>query len=111
MKRKAKLRDRARIDQIVTNFLKVNDFGFLAQYPPKQRRWQLTMSLIACHLNGTPLRLEVFAKCERSIDLVHDVCGIHNRVSRTTGKMPNDHWLPRFFDGKAAELAELKRAA
>lgn len=57
-------------------------------------KMQVRMSLTACHANGCPLRLADLAEAD-DFNLIHDVCGIHNTVSRDTGKIEG-HFLPRF---------------
>lgn len=55
---------------------------------------QVTMSLTACHANGCPLRLEDLSQAD-DFNLLHDVSGIHNTISRKTGRIEG-HFLPRF---------------
>lgn len=57
---------------------------------------QYTMSLTACHLNGTPLDL---ARLEEADDfnIIHDVSGIHAHVCKITGTLTNC-FLPRFAE-------------
>lgn len=61
---------------------------------PNLDKMQVRMSLTACHANGCRLRLSDLAKAD-DFNLIHDVCGIHNTVSRDTGKIEG-LFLPRF---------------
>lgn len=55
---------------------------------------EVKMSLTACHANGCPLRLADLAEAD-DFNLFHDVAGIHNCISRETGKIEG-HFRPRF---------------
>lgn len=57
-------------------------------------RLTLLMDLTACHLNGTPLRLEGLLLADET-ELAHDVGGIVRHIDRTTGKL-EDHFLPLY---------------
>lgn len=61
---------------------------------PQLDREEVSMSVVACHLNGCPLRLEALAAAS-DFDLVHDVTGIHGHVDRKTGRL-NGVFKPRF---------------
>jgi hypothetical protein len=63
----------------------------------------LQMDLIACHANGTPLRLADLLAAD-SFDFWHDVNGIQRHIDRGTGKL-RDCFLPRFFNHVAAGAA------
>ena len=61
---------------------------------PTLDKQQVSMSLTACHANGCPLRLAELAEAD-DFNLIHDVGGIHNTVSRKTGRIEGLFW-PRF---------------
>jgi hypothetical protein len=52
------------------------------------------LDLVACHLNGSPLRLEDMAIGD-DLDLLHDFMGIRRHIDRETGKLIGD-FTPRF---------------
>jgi len=82
--------DRLFIDKIVTRYRKES-----AKRGYKSiRADQLACSLSACHANGCALNLPGLLD-SRVIDLFHDVGGIHDTVSRETGKIVGQFW-PRF---------------
>lgn len=60
-----------------------------------ESRLQLEMSLTACHLNGTPLDLDVMMDWPHDVDLIHDVYGIHKAIDKKTGKL-SGIFHPRF---------------
>lgn len=57
-------------------------------------RLKTTMGITACHLNGTPLRLQAWLDSDE-FNFAHDVVGIVNNMDRNTGKL-RGHFLPRF---------------
>lgn len=68
-------------------------------------RMSLTMDMMACHANGTPLRLKELLEAD-DFNFAHDVFGIRRHIDRddsspTAGRML-DCFLPRFFDAKEA---------
>lgn len=72
-------------------------------------RMSLTMDMMACHANGTPLRLADLLAAD-DFNFSHDVFGIRRHIDRddsspTAGQML-DCFLPRFYDSKAAKAAE-----
>ncbi len=84
---------------IVKKHCEENPTGF-SRRKEAEYRIQLGCSIQACHLNGTPLRLQAMLDAD-TFNRDHDVCGIHNSVSRKTGKL--EGWfLPRFYDADAA---------
>jgi hypothetical protein len=61
----------------------------------KADRISIELDITACHCNGTPMRLQDWADTKSDFDLIHDVQGISNHISRKTGQL-NGHFLPRF---------------
>lgn len=57
------------------------------------------MDITACHLNGTPLRLQELLEAPMA-DFGHDINGIARFMDRETGEL-SGYFLPRFFDSKA----------
>jgi hypothetical protein len=57
-------------------------------------RVDVTLSLIACHLNGCRLRLRDMLE-GADCDVFHDVGGIYRNIDRETGTLLND-FIPRF---------------
>lgn len=53
----------------------------------------LSMDIVACHCNGCPLDLERLSNFD-DFNLMHDVYGITDNISRNTGKMVGN-FLPR----------------
>ena len=60
------------------------------------QRLDFEMSLTAYHLNDRPLRLQAMLD-GHLFDLLHDLHGIHNTVSRMTGKVVG-LFLPRYAE-------------
>lgn len=56
----------------------------------------LAMQVIACHLNGCPLKLQALLDAD-NFNFSHDVFGIANHIDRKTGKLTRC-FLPRFAD-------------
>lgn len=54
----------------------------------------VTMDITACHLNGTPLRLQEWLEAD-DFNFAHDLVGILNHIDRSNGKL-GGHFLPRF---------------
>lgn len=55
---------------------------------------EIQMDIVACHLNGCPLRLrELLAGSD--FEFIHDVAGIARHIDRTTGQLTGC-FLPRF---------------
>ena len=82
--------DRLFIDKIVTRYRKESAKRGYKSIPAVQ----LACSLSAAHANGCTLNLQGMLD-GRTADLFHDVSGIHNTVSRETGKIVGQFW-PRF---------------
>jgi hypothetical protein len=61
---------------------------------PKVDKPQVAISLAVCHANGCPLRLADLAEAD-DFNLIHDVSGIGNCISRSTGKI-DGLFRPRF---------------
>lgn len=91
------------ITDIVDRYLKLIDAELNAEL-----RLELRMDLTACHLNGTPLRLQELVEAS-DFTLAHDVQGINRFIDRTTGKLTDHHgraysdpeyvgFAPRFED-------------
>jgi hypothetical protein len=57
-------------------------------------RFDLSMSLTACHASGTPLDLDGLLAAEDR-HVTHDVFGINRFIDRDTGKL-GGHFTPRF---------------
>lgn len=53
----------------------------------------IQMCLVACHASGCPLDLEKLEAAPEA-DLIHDVVGIYNHISRQTGELMHQ-FLPR----------------
>ena len=73
------------------------------KYPKEFDRLSLDMDITACHLNGTPLRLEELLATD-DFNFSHDIFGIARHINRATGKLEN-HFLPRFYNSKAPKRA------
>lgn len=56
-------------------------------------RMDMEMDLIACHANGCPLDFVKLLKAD-DFNLMHDIFGIRDHISRKTGKLKN-YFLPR----------------
>lgn len=54
--------------------------------------WDYAMSITACHANGNPLDLERLLEADRGT-FAHDVGGIHEDLSRRTGRLRR--FMPR----------------
>ena len=67
---------------------------FPGQMPEGADDKSMTMDVMACHCNGTPLRLKDLLEAEQ-FDFVHDVMGITRHIDRTTGELA-DCFEPRF---------------
>lgn len=65
----------------------------------------MLMDIIACHLNGCPLRLAELAEADE-FNFSHDVWGIRRHMDRKTGKL-TDCFLPRYWDSKAAKAGDV----
>ena len=95
----------ATISRIVDRYAEI---GAQHGHPLDQEgKLQVRMSITACHANGCPLRLDDLAKTD-DFNLLHDVGGIHDTISRITGKIEG-HFLPRF--AQPHESREKKTAA
>jgi hypothetical protein len=55
---------------------------------------ELSMDILACHLNACPLNLDEMMKGDLQ-DVVHDVAGISAHIDRVTGAL-RDCFIPRF---------------
>jgi hypothetical protein len=73
-----------------------------ASWPLAGCRLALRMDLTACHLNGTPLRLQDLHDAS-DFALAHDLQGIERHIDRTTGKLTDPYrasrdglFVPRF---------------
>ena len=64
----------------------------------------MQMDLVACHMNGCPLRLQALLEAD-DFNVAHDVVGIANHMNRETGKLERC-FLPRFYDSEAAKEAK-----
>lgn len=65
-----------------------------AAHGVKRDLLSIEMDLTACHLNGTPLRLDALLAAD-DFNLAHDVFGIERHLDRTTGRLKG-FFLPRF---------------
>ena len=65
----------------------------LTNYPDDRRT--LIMDLTACHANGCPLDLKGLLDASLG-DFSHDIYGIRKAIDRTTGKLTEDVFLPRY---------------
>lgn len=72
---------------------KIVERAVRAKLIEKQDTMDVQMDLIACHANGTPLKLEALLDAP-DFDFAHDVYGISRHISRTTGVI-GDCFLPR----------------
>lgn len=73
---------------------KIVDRAVRTKLIEKQDTMAVQMDIIACHANGTPLKLEALLDAP-AFDFAHDVYGISRHINRTTGKI-GDCFLPRF---------------
>lgn len=97
--------DRAIIDKIVTRARKM----YAAAYGENLDRLGVEMDLLACHANGTPLRLLALLEAD-DVNFAHDVFGIRRHIDRddrspTAGLMLGC-FVPRFADTDAMNAAE-----
>lgn len=65
----------------------------LKGYPDEART--LIMDLSACHSNGCPLYFKGLLDAPMQ-DFSHDIYGIRHAIDRTTGKLTEDVFMPRF---------------
>ena len=77
------------IHQVVDRTMKLAD-KLKVIYP----RMDAEMDLIACHVNGCPLRLADLLKA-KDVEFVHDIFGIRRNLNRETGKLERC-FLPRY---------------
>lgn len=56
------------------------------------------MDIAACHLNGTPLKLQELLQADKT-NFLHDIGGINRHLDRTTGELKAG-FLPRYYDSK-----------
>lgn len=66
---------------------------------PDRDKTDMLMDLVACHANGTPLRLEQMLNAD-DVNFAHDFFGIQGHIDRETAQMANC-FLPRFADTSA----------
>ncbi len=99
--------DRALIGKILdrAHGLKLRDGK---PYLEKRDRLNAEMDLLACHANGSPLRLADLLAAD-DFNFTHDMSGIYRHMDRDTGKL-TDCFVPRFYDSKAAKQAEHQAA-
>lgn len=79
----------SQITDIVDRYLDLVGAREDDNYSRKERQLGLRMDLTACHLNGTPLRLQELLDAS-DFDLAHDVQGIARFMDRYTGKLRGD---------------------
>jgi hypothetical protein len=65
-------------------------------YGTEYDKLDCVMDITACHLNGTPLKLEALLKAD-DFNFSHDVFGIRRHMDRETCKL-GGFFLPRFTD-------------
>lgn len=58
-------------------------------------RITVIMDLTACHANGCPLQLAELLTADR-FEFTHDIYGIRKAINRTTGKLTEDCFVPRY---------------
>lgn len=63
-------------------------------------RLAATMDIVACHLNGNPLRLEEFFQAD-DFNFLHDFGGIRRHIDRESGQL-RDCFVPRFSQPRKA---------
>jgi hypothetical protein len=71
-------------------------------------RMTLVMDLIACHMNGCPLKLASLLAADDA-NFAHDVFGIQRHIDRTTGAL-RDCFMPRFAklnDAQAVQTSDV----
>lgn len=72
-------------------------------YPDSHRT--IIMDLNACHSNGCPLQLAELLTADR-FEFTHDIYGIRKAINRTTGKLTEDCFTPRYVQPeRIAEIA------
>ena len=71
----------------------------LENYPDDRRT--IIMDLTACHANGCPLQLSELLVANRG-DFAHDIYGIRKAINRTTGKLTEDCFTPRYAQPEIA---------
>ena len=59
-------------------------------------RLDAEMDILACHLNGNPLKLWALLGAD-DFNFDHDVFGIHRHIDRETGRL-KDFFLPRYSE-------------
>ena len=72
----------------------------LKNYPDDRRT--IIMDLTACHANGCPLQLDELLKADK-FEFSHDIYGIRKAIDRTTGKLTEDCFTPRYVMQLAGE--------
>ncbi len=65
----------------------------LTAYPDDRRT--LIMDLNACHSNGCPLDFQGLLEAGK-YEFSHDIYGIRKAISRDTGKLTEDVFMPRY---------------
>lgn len=65
----------------------------IPSYPDHRRI--LIMDLNACHSNGCPLDFAGLLAADR-YEFSHDIYGIRKAIDRTTGKLTEDRFMPRY---------------
>jgi len=67
---------------------------------------EIAMDIIATHLNGRPIDLDGLSGAKWG-DFIHDVCGIHRYLDRTTGKL-TDCFRPRYAAVSAEHIGSVE---
>lgn len=75
----------------------------IPEYPDDRRT--IIMDLNACHSNGCPLQLAELLAADR-FDFTHDIFGIRKAINRTTGKLTEDFFTPRYVVPEAVNASE-----
>jgi hypothetical protein len=86
------------INKIVERAKKLAD-----KYHVEYDKVDIAMDITACHLNGTPLKLQALLDAD-DFNFSHDVFGIRRHIDRDTGKV-GGFFLPRFADTSALEAS------
>jgi hypothetical protein len=73
------------------------------KYDVEYEATDISMDVTACHLNGTPLKLQALLDAD-DLNFSHDVFGIRRHIDRDTGKV-GGFFLPRFADTSALEAS------
>lgn len=95
--------DVSREDALIINKIVDRAKRMAIKYDVEYNAGDIDMDITACHLNGTPLKLQALLDAD-DLNFAHDVFGIRRHIDRDTGKV-GGFFLPRFADTSALEAS------